>query len=262
MPTCDDLRLGGTLSGSGITGGTTINGTALAVDDWSGIFGHAGISFTPVEVSGRPGSYLVGDGLGRARFPILNMRVDPLGPAGILTAPDACEQIWDNTDIFLALLANPAGQYLEVDLPDTTKRFIQVFALESAVVSQPVKVRRISVPLISPNPYWRAGGTQSTDTISGADTIVAAGTVNVYDPVFVFSSNGTFTHSGLGWTLTITGAVSAVTVDVGARTVKQAGINRDDLLTVNNSKWAWLTPGNNSVTSSVSTVVTWRNSFN
>jgi hypothetical protein len=130
------------------------------------------------------------------------------------------------------------------------------------VVTQPIKVRRLSVPLWSPNPYWRAGGTQSTDTISGADTLAVAGNVSVYDAVLVFSGDGAFTNSTAGWTLTIAGSVSPVTVDLGQRTVTQAGSPADQLLTPTDRSWGWFRPGNNSVTSSVSTTVTWRNSFN
>lgn len=261
MPTCNDLRLGGTLSGTGISGGTTINGTALAVDDWTGIFGHAGISFTPVEVSGRPGGLLVGDGLGKARFPNLTMRVEPNGPNGTLTSADECQQIWDNTDDFLALLASSSGQYLEVDLPDSSKRYIRVVALDAAGVSQPFKQRRVFVPLYSPDPYWHAGGNQSTDTIVGTDTLVTAGNVNVNDAVLVFAGDGVFTHLGQNWQLTVSGSTGAVTVDLGARTVTMGGNPADQVLEPSNRQWGWFTPGNNSVDSDVSVGVTWRNQY-
>jgi hypothetical protein len=74
----------------------------------------------------------------------------------------------------------------------------------------------------------------------------------------VFAGDGTFTHSTLGWTLTITGSASAVTVDLGARTVTQAGVPADQLLTRNTRDWGWFTPGSNAVTSTVSVVWTWR----
>lgn len=35
MPTCDDLRIGGTLSATGITGGTSVNNYGISVEDWS-----------------------------------------------------------------------------------------------------------------------------------------------------------------------------------------------------------------------------------
>lgn len=259
MAVCDDLRLGGTLTGSGITGGTTINGTTLAVEDWSSILGHTGISFTPVEVAGRPSSYLVGDGLPLSRYPTLNMRIKSQGECDALDTP--ADRLLENTDTFMALIARPGGNYLEVDLPDATSRFIHVTALTPALVSQSSQVRRINVPLFSQHAYWHAGGTQSTDTISGADTLVVGGNVTVYDAVLVFAGDGTFTHSGLGWSITIAGSTGAVTVDLGARTVKQAGIDADQLLTRTDNPWGWFISGNNAVTADVSVSVTWRNQY-
>jgi hypothetical protein len=126
---------------------------------------------------------------------------------------------------------------------------------------QPRRQRSISVPLESPMTFWKAGGNQSTDTISGADTLVNGGNREVYDAVLVFASDGTFTHSGLGWDLTITGSTGAVTVDLGARTVTMGGNPADNLLTRTDRKWGWFLPGNNSVTSTVSVGVTWRASW-
>ena len=48
MATCDDLRLGGTLSATGITGGLSINNTALSIEDWSGVLGHPGNQPDPI----------------------------------------------------------------------------------------------------------------------------------------------------------------------------------------------------------------------
>jgi hypothetical protein len=260
--TCDDLRIGGTLSGSGITGGVSVNSTALAVDDWSGLFGHSGLSFTPFGVTGRPGSIVSGDGLGKHRLPVLNMIITKWGAAGVgsLTQPTPDRQLKTNTDVLLGRLARPAGNYLEVDMPDGTQRFIHARALDPAQISQRIR-RRMGIPLFAEWPYWWAGATQSTQVINGADTLINAGNVSIYDAMLVFSGNGTFTHSGLGWTLTIAGGVSAVTVNLGQRTVTQGGLPVPGLLTRNNRDWGWFTAGSNSVTSTVSVTVTWRNQW-
>ena len=258
---CDDLRLGGTLSPTGISGGTTINRTGLAVSDWSGVFGHGGISYTPVEVAGRPGGYVVGDSLPKHRFPTLNMAVgDWPADCEAPGEPDG-QLLWDNTDIFLALLTRPTGNYLEVDLPDGSSRFLHVYAIDPAPIAQPRTIRSMSVPLYSPHQYWKAGGAQSSDTISGSDTLVVGGTVNVYDPVLTFAGNGTLQHSDLDWQLDIAGASGPVTVDLGARTVTQAGVAADQLLNPSNRLWGWFTPGSNTVLSSVAVTVTWRNQY-
>lgn len=266
MPTCSDLRLGGTLSATGISGAVSINDYALTVNDWSSILGSPGMSGGTVQVNGRPGGYVAGDRLGLPRFPTLNMTIGDLNHTGGLTADDECEQKQDNTDEFLALVTAPGGNYLEVDMPDMTSRFLYVYNFVAAPMRQPRRQRTISVPLESPMPYWKEGGNQSTDTISGADTIVNGGNREVYDAVLVFAGDGSFTHSGLGWTLTIAGSTGAVTVNLGARTVTMGGNPADNVLrrsgTGDNArKWGWFVPGNNSVTSTVSVGVTWRSSW-
>jgi hypothetical protein len=261
MPTCEDLRLGGTLSGSGITGGLSINSTNIAVANWSNLFGHPGLSFTPVEVLGRPGGFLVGDGLNKARFPTLNLRIKSRAECdALLTAEEA---LLVNTDDFLTLLADPNGNYLEVDLPDGSSRFIRVYALNPAFIDQPGPLREISVPLYSPDPYWHAGGAEVSDSISaGADTVTVGGRVPVYDAVLVFAGDGTLSHDNLDWSLEVAGSTGAVTVDLGARTVMQAGIPADQLFTPLGRVWAWFVPGANPTTSTVGVTVTYRTQYN
>ncbi len=185
------------------------------------------------------------------------------GPSGVgsLIEPDANQQLVQNTDDFLSFLSDPAGNYLELDLPDLTQRFIHVRALDPASIAQRVR-RRLGVPLFAEWPYWYVGGQERTQTISGADVMTFAGGVSVHDAVIVFAGDGTFTHSGLGWTLEISGSSAAVTVDIGARSIVQAGLPAPGLLIRNNRDWGWFTAGSNAVTSNVSCVVTWRDQVN
>lgn len=252
MATCDDLYLGGTLSGTGITGGTNINSTLLGVENWSGVLGHTGLGYNPVEVSGRPGGTLTGDGLAKARLLNLNMVIMRNG--ALATGP---LNLVANTDTFLTLLAKPAGNYLEVVLPDATRRFLHVTALDPASIGQQRTNRHISVPLYSSLPYWHLGGTQSSYTSGG--TITNAGPMTVYDAV-VTMGNGTFTNSTAGWSLTIAGAAGSVIVDLGARTVTESGVPADQLLTRTDREWGWFLPGANTVTGSAT--VTWRSQYN
>lgn len=261
MVACNDLRLGGTLSATGITGGTSINSYAIAVTDWSQLLGTPGLAASIQQVSNRPGGFVAGDQLPQTRLPILSLEMTEYDAAGGLTAPTPPEQKMDNTDQLLALLGNPSGNYLEVDMPDLTSRFLYVYNLDPAPISQPRKRRTIRVPLTSPMPYWKEGGNQSTDTITGADTLVNGGNANVYDAVLTFSGDGTFTHSGLAWSITIAGSSGAVTVDLGNRTVTQAGIPAENLMRHTDDYWGYFTPGNNAVTANVSVGVTWRPSW-
>jgi phage-related protein len=255
---CDDLRLGGTLDDeTGISGGMTINGTALAVEDWSNLFGHAGLSYTPVEVSGRPGGFVVGDGLGLARYPILNLRFKTQGECDALELP--ADQLLENTDEFLALLTSAQGQYLEVDLPDSTSRFIHVTALTPALYSQPGHTRRITVPLYCPEPYWTEGGINHVEAVSGVDSFAVGGNVHVYNASINFAGNGTFVHLDNDWAITIAGAgAGTIHVNMGPRTITQSGDHVDQVMTPTNRLWGWFTPGTNNVQSDVATSVSIR----
>jgi len=257
---CDDLRLGGTLSASGITGGTSINSTAIAVDNWAGLLGTAGIGGQALEVNGRPGVLYGGDFLGRGRFFNLQMQLTRYGPNLTLVAPTEDEQLTDNTDDFLTLATVPET-YLEVDMPDGTSRFLRVTNLDPAYTNQATKLRKISVPFVADWPYWREGGQEQTDTISGADTLVVGGKKTVYDPVLVFAGDGTFTNSTEGWSIEVTGSGGAVTVDLGNRTVTEGGNPALNRIRRTSRDWGWFIVGNNSVTSDVSVTVTWRNQY-
>lgn len=258
---CDDLRLGGTLSASGITGGLSINSTAISIFDWSTLFGHAGMTGSMLEVNGRPGGFVAGDLLGKPRFPVLSIQIHKTGPDGILVAGTADEQLWANTDEFLQLLTDPAGNYLEYDLPDATSRFLRVTALDVGLIAQGDGRRRVSVPLVADWPYWRQGGQQNSQVISGADTLTNQGRAVIYDAVLVFAGNGTLTNLTEGWMIEVTGAAAAVTVDLGARTVTEGGNPATNRIRRDSRDWGWFGAGANSVTATVSVTVTWRRQF-
>jgi len=234
---------------------------AISITDWTGIFGFAGLTGRAVEVSGRPGAYFGGDLLGRPRFITLNIGLSRYGPAITLTEPNARDQLWKNTDDFLSYLADPLGNYLEYVLPDGSLRFTHVRALDSASISQPRTVRRISVPLVSEFPYFKAGGAQSSQVINGADTMAIGGRVTLYDPVLVFSGDGTFTHSDLGWTIQVTGSAGPVTVDLENRTVTEGGTAATNRIRRSSRDWGWFPVGTNNVLTDVSVTVTWRPSY-
>lgn len=255
---CDDLILGGTLGDAGITGGFSINGTALSVADWSDILGHAGYRKTPVIVSGRPGARIVGEGLPKERYFTLRLNVGRIGQGGVMTKPTPSEQLTANTDAFLAAVANPDGNLLQIVMPDTSRRYLYVYSPDPGSVSQPARNRQIRVPLVAHWGYWR-DTVATTDTLSGADTAVVGGTVRVYDPVFTFAGDGSL--STADWSLTIAGSTGAVVVDVGERTVTQGGVRADELLTITRRDWAWFDPGNNAVTATVSVGAKWRSQW-
>ena len=264
---CDDLLLGGTLSGTGISGGTSINNTALSVADWSTLFGTVGMTGTIAAVYGRPGGYVAGDRLPRERVSTLSVNVHKR-PADPENCTPSELSLMDNTDNFLALLSDRDGVYLEVVLPDASTRFTHVYNLDPAPMLQPTAFRRFNVPLISEWGNWWAGGNESTDAINGADTLVVGGTQIVYDAVLEFPGDGTFTHSGLGWVIQVVNATGAVHVRLGDRyatnsagtTILSNRIRRTPVANMSRV-WGWFEPGNNAVTSTVAVTVRWRNQY-
>lgn len=258
---CSDLRIGGTLSGSGITGGISVNDTRIAVSDWSGLLGKVGYDRQLVQVAGRAGGYPVGDGVPDVRFLTLNLAVTRWAATGrgSLTEASEDEQVDANTDALLETLADPDGFYLERDLGDGTSRFVHAYAIDSFSFSQRIW-RRASIPLRADTPFWRSGGAQSSDSLSGADTLTNGGNARLHDAVLTFPSGGaTLASAALGWTIQTAATSAAVVVDLGARTVKRSGTDVDALLTLADGVWPWFEPGANSVTVTGSAITaTWR----
>ncbi len=102
---------------------------------------------------------------------------------------------------------------------------------------------RIQIPCRALEPFWRdqAVTFAAVDPTAGVTTL---GSAPIPDAVLVFSGAGTaavLTHTDTGDTITITGdtTVNAVTVDCGARTIKQLGAHADALLTNTPTSRPW-----------------------
>lgn len=259
-PVCDDLRIGGTLSATGIASGISIQNTRMMVADWTGVFGHVGFSLRPVQASGRPGSTLVGDGLALSRSLTLPLTVTRWGPTdrGLIVASSEGKQLWDNTDLLLGYLADPAGFYLEVDDPETGSRYVQAYAISPAAIRQR-EWRRMDIPLISPWPYWREGGNEQSVSGTGAGTITIGGNVKVYDAVLTFSAAGTYTNSTAGWNIVVS---AACVVNLLTRRITVGGVNSDNLLTSRSSRdWGWFVPGANTIGRTTTIGTVWRDQY-
>jgi len=258
MNTCDDLRLGGTLSSSGISGGVSINSTGISVADWSTLFGTVGYSGSLIGVYGRPGVVVAGDNLPRERLLTLMVNVHRRDPVDCTPSDLA---LLANTDLFLELASQREGAYLEVDLPDTTSRFLHVRNLDPGPITQPAAFRSAQIPFVAEWGFWRAGGTERS---GGAPTVTINGSQTVYDAVLSFPSAGVFAHTGLGWSIEALAGSFPLVVDLGRRTVEVGGVavsNRIRRTTVTGQGrvWGWFTKGANSVTGAAT--VTWRDQW-
>ena len=261
MVACDDLKLGGTLSSAGITGGLSINNTAISVADWSTLFGSPGMSASVAEVYGRPGGYIAGDRLALSRVFSLDATIHkwPANPANCTPSQQA---LMDNTDAFLAELAKPQGTFVEATFPDASTRFIHAYNIAPSPMIQPGSVRRFSVPMDAPWPYWMSGGTEKTDTLSGSDSLLVGGNAPLHNAVLSFAGDGSLSCPALGWTLTVAGSSAAVEVNLGTRKVVMSGSPAPNVLTRDRRDWAWFMPGANAVTATGTTItVTWRDNW-
>lgn len=268
MVTCDDLKLGGTLSAAGLTGATSINSTALGVADWSTLFGTVGQSGTLVGVYGRPGVIVAGDRLPRERLLTLSVNVHSRVVAGEDCTPSE-QALLDNTDTFLELASRRDGVYLEVTLPDGTTRFTQVENLDPGPMVQPSFFRRFNIPFVARWGMWWSGGQESSQVVSGGTVVAVGGTQIVYDAVLTFSAATTFLHLGLGWGIEALAGTFPLTVDLGKRLV-YTGSNPDNHATNRIRRtvvpgdgrlWGWFEPGNNNTTAGANVTVTWRNQW-
>lgn len=256
---CDDVRIGGILSASGISGGVSINNAGIAVNDWSGLFGHVGYSSTAARVAGRPGVTLVGDALPKERYLTLNLAMTQKRRTGGSVLGSAGEYLWSNTDLILGYLVDPTGFYLEVDDPLSTTRFVFCNAPDPTSIDLLRNERRSIIPIICGEPYWKVGGTEITSTGTGAGTVTNTGNATVYDAIISFSGAGNYVNSTAGWTITTTGACI---VDLGNRTIQVGGVNSDNLVSGRTDQaWGWFLPGANTISRSVTSTLTMRSQY-
>ena len=114
-----------------------------------------------------------------------------------------------------------AGISVAWDVPDLAGGTVTLTNTARVRESVPVTgnhLRGVDVALEYPYPYWHIG-TVIERAAAATHTFTPGGYSEVWDMVFTFTGNGTATHDETGDTITAVGAASAVTVDVGARTI-------------------------------------------
>lgn len=269
--TCDRIRFGGSISGSTLSGGTVVEGTALALQDGhAGLIGHPGFRVQDQARLGMDGDWYLPDKSYNSRIMTLSIAAWDRDATGTITAAGGrCEELEDNIDTLLELLDGDGGRFIiERDMTDGTTRWIraqvsgQVTATTGPVFGESTSAYTLIIPLRCPYPLWQSE-TQHSQAVSGADTIVNAGNARIANAILAFSGDGTFTNSdgdedGASYDLVVSGSVATVTVDVGEATVTQSGSSADNLLTPDKPWWLRLGKGTTNVTSTVSVTVTYR----
>ncbi len=156
--------------------------------------------------------------------------------------PELPETVYAN----IATLLGRANDHLERvwltrTAPDQGAVEIPFVVLREPRTSNPR--HRIQIPMRALEPFWRdqAVTFAAVDPTAGVTTL---GSAPIPDAVLVFSGAAvaaTFTHTDTGDSLPITAdtTVNAVTVDCGARTVKQSGVHADALLTPSATSRPW-----------------------
>lgn len=260
---CDRIRMGGTISGSTLSGGTLIESRALGLTSWNGVYGHPGFKGSDWSQFGQDGNAYRANKRYSPRFLTLTIAAWDRDSAGTVTAPGGrCEELDDNIDTLMGLIDGEGGQFiLERDMTDGTTRWIraqvfgQVTSVQGPVFGNTTAAFSFVVPLIAAYPMWQSE-TESTTTLSGADSLVQLGNGRISNPVLVFAGDGTLTIDG--YTLEVSGSAAAVTVDVSDFSVTQSGSAADDLLIPSRPWWVTFGAGTTTTSSDVSIDVTYR----
>lgn len=256
---CIDVKVGGSISGSTITGGTSLVAENLLIADYSGLWGVPGGRGLLSDIVGQPGSALAGQNLPRHRLLTLSVRAtDTPGGGGVPTH----QQLSDNQDTLAGLFDDPAGTLIEWVTPDGSSRWIIAHALQSAPIVIQTRYRLLSLPLDAPWPYWRAE-TLDSQVINGAAVAYTnlGGTVKrVYDPILEFAGDGVFTDNSSGLTCTVAGSAGTVTVQrdatTGRWTATEGGSPVPNKVTFADPRGVYLTKGGTATTTVSVTVKT------
>ena len=261
MSICEDIKVGGTVGTTSITGGTSISNYGLLVFDYSSLWGTVGKRASSQPAIGQPGGIITGKELPQDRIHTLAVMSTDQLPAGGGQSP---QQLWDNQDVLTSLFTAAGGSPIEWILP-TESRWIRAYNLIGGPTMITGKYRRLILPLTSPWPYWQST-VQQSQVINGAGVAYTiGGTVErIYNPTIVFAGDGVFTDVTSGLTMTVTGSGGAVTVErnalTGRWTALEGGVPVPGKIAVIDSRWMFLTRGG-TATTTVSCTVSWRDSW-
>lgn len=265
MPPCVSLKLGGTVTDAGITGGIEIGDLRYQVNSWSNLWGSIPIRGSHQRISGRAGRVLTGSRLPDMRLLTLNLRSMPWDSTGGYSDgagyTDAeCGQIIENLLGMVGFFGDSDPLVIEWIIDTSRSLYLEAFAVQGAPVITEGKHRLISQPLEASYPYWRESVLQ-TDTISGGDTITNPGTAEIFDAELVFSGDGSFSNSTTGLDIAVSGSTGPVTIDALTGVVTMAGVDADGVAAYDSSQIMRFARGVNTVSSTVSVDVKTRPAY-
>ena len=261
MSICEDLKVGGTVTGAGITGGTSVSDHALMVSDYSGLWGTVSKRATAQRSIGQAGGVITGKELPDSRLMLMNLRSTDMDSVG---GTNTVQQLWDNQDTLTSLFTDSEGAVIEWILPSES-RWIRAYNLIGVGAFILDKFRYLPLPLTAPWPYWQSDIEQHDYVDSPGEALAVGGTVErIYNPKLVFIDNGTFEDDTSGLSITVAGAAAPVTIErdtiTGRWTALEGAAAVPGKVSVNDSRWMFLTRGG-TVSADVGVHVYWRDQF-
>lgn len=237
--TCSRLRLGGTLSGSTITGGTSIQNDRMFAITYAGLLGHPGRRGANVTVPYLDGQLRRTRKRSLPRTITLTVEVMDRNATGGITTSRGVQ--WEaNMDLLLQLVDGLGESVLlERDMSDGSTRFLEC---EIIVPFQFVDGMRTSshvsyigaMQLECHHPYWQS---ETLTTTAIGTTFTPGGNATLFNQVFSVATSGTIIHTQSTDSFTITAGSFPVLIDSGKRQITQGGVDASNRVTMNAASW-------------------------
>lgn len=247
---CQRIRIGGTVSGSTISDGTSIQTAGIFVSTLTGLMGHPGRRGGNSAIPYLDGQLRRSRKFSRPRQLTLTVEVRDRDSVGAITYGEGRGRHWEeNMDTLLRLL-DGAGEsvIIERDMSTGDTRWIEAEMLVGAAFAQGFRggthQTYVAVfPLEAAYPYWQ---TELQNTIAFGGGFTPIGNATLANPVLSFTGNGRVTHNQTSDYIEISGGSgfgTPILVDVGARSVTQGGADRSNRLIHNRPWWMRLASG-------------------
>lgn len=266
--TCQRLRMGGTITGSALTGGTLIETHGRNLLTWDGLMGWTGKRGSNVPLLGRDGSHHVTRKPYRERLMTLALVGYDRDDDGLISLGSRMEELESNIDRILELLSGDDEQsILERDIAyETSIRWIRFEALDPAVFVRgpvfgvPHSSYGITQPVVASYPFWQSEAEVVT-VIDGPGVIPNLGNARISNPILEYAGDGSLTNDVTGEVGVVAGSTGPVTVDVGLGSVLEGGLRAQRRFDPNTRHWMRFGRGDTAVTSTVEVTVRTRNSY-
>lgn len=282
---CQRIRMGGSVSGSTISGGVSIQNLAINFADFNGLLTYPpkrGQNYTAI---GADGTRLSNRKPFGESIITLNLRVYPFDEDGMIVATGGREEhLQQNIETLTELIyGSGLDIIIERDVPDGAggldTRFIRGEVLTGFQIGEgEARTKKLSVPVKCAYPFWQSE-TEYSQAIT-SNTITNNGRAPISNMVIVFPGDGTLTYTnppdgphGAPATdeiIEITGSTGAVNVTPGGERGGRAvyasgGASAMGALRVNRPYWmrwdAAHADGDIDLTGTGSPVVYWRDHY-